>query len=77
MLQVSVCEGKWEESRAELSISQRHCLGNKARLSSSVWAKQAVLLAGVTGLKAQEFGLCSRRCHICLRATLAGAVRPS
>lgn len=48
MLQVSVCNGRQEEGRAELNISQRRCLGNKSRLSSSAQAKQAVLLAGVT-----------------------------
>lgn len=57
MLQVSVCEGRREESRAELSISQRHCLGNKARLSSSVRAKQAVLLAGVTAACVEGSGV--------------------
>lgn len=38
MLQVSMCEGEQEENRAKLSIFQHHCLGNKARLRSSVWA---------------------------------------
>lgn len=39
MLQVFMCEKGWEERRAKLSIFQHHCLGNKAKLSSSIWAK--------------------------------------
>lgn len=54
---VRVREGRQEESGAELSISQHHCLGNKARLRSSVQAKQAVLLAGVTAAWIEGSGL--------------------
>lgn len=39
MLQVSVCEGRQEESREQSVTAWRHCLGTKARLSRSVWAK--------------------------------------